>query len=74
MSETVRYMLMSAGLNELSEEQTRFIENHPHPEEIIALLIQYRDEAMSKKTYTIEDIAKSFDLAMRIVKESKLHE
>ncbi len=72
MTETIRYMLFSAGLTELSEEDIKLIEASPHPEALIPLLVQYKQEAMSKKTYTIEDIAKSFDLAMRIVKESKL--
>jgi hypothetical protein len=69
MSETVRYMLMSAGLNELSEDDITFIEHHPHPEVVISLLVQYKEQAMSKKTYTLEDVAKSFELAMKIAKE-----
>lgn len=71
MSETVRYMLMSAGLNELSEDDIQFIENHPHPEAIIPLLVQYKQEAMNKKTYTLESIAKSFELAMNIAKQTE---
>jgi hypothetical protein len=69
--ETVRYMLFSAGLTELPEEDIKFIEASPNPEAIIPLLVQYKQQAMSKDHYTLEDVAKSFELAMKIVKETK---
>ncbi|HYT45509.1 MAG TPA: hypothetical protein VEP90_24500 [Methylomirabilota bacterium] len=72
--ETVRYMLFSAGLTELSEDDIQFIEASPHPEAIIPLLVQYKQEAMSKKTYTLEDVAKSFERAMQIAKGLKHEE
>jgi len=63
---------MSAGLFELSEEDIQFIEASPNPEAIISLLVQYKQASMSKKTYTLEDVTKGFELAMKIAKEVKL--
>jgi len=71
MSETVRYMLMSAGLTELSEDDIAFIDASPYPESIIPLLVQYKQATMAKKTYTLEDAAKGFELAMKIAKGLK---
>jgi hypothetical protein len=71
MTESVRYLLASASINELSEDDIKLIEDHPHPEEVIQLLVQYKQATMKKEHYTLEQVAESFKLAMQIAKELK---